>query len=91
MLWNRKRTDFQVYKEKKDNSFLIAFPDKRDVKNCMAFCGLIEKPSPNYYNFCHSQVSYDFLRSECYEVSQAKLRKYPEWYKFFETYLKDVL
>jgi len=90
MLWNKKRVDFQVYREKKDNSFLIAFPDKRDTKNVMCFCGIQEKPTPSYYSFCHSEASYDFLWSNCYPISQKKLQKFPEWYKFFEAYLNNI-
>ena len=87
MLWNRKRIkNMQVYKEKGDG-FLIVFTNECfGFLDC--FCGVWENANPNYNSFCHSTCSYDFLSEKCYPVSQAKLRKYPEWYTFFENYLQ---
>lgn len=88
MIWNKKRIkSMQIYKEKKDG-FLIAFfyPEH----NPEVFCGVQENPRPSYQDFCHSSASYDFLAQNCYPVSQRQLKKYPDWYAFFDNYLKNV-
>lgn len=91
MKWNNRKVDFQIYREKNGNGFLIAFPDKKNYsKNVDVFCAIYEKPNPSYDCFCHSQASYDYIYSECYPISQAKLKKFPEWYKFFDGYIKEV-
>jgi len=89
MIWNKKRIkDMQVYKEKGDGFLIVFFP--RTYGYLDAFCGIWEGVKPNKMSFCHSTCSYSFLDEKCYPVSQAKLRKYPEWYKFFDQYIKEV-
>ena len=92
MIWNKKRVDYQVYKEKKQNSFLIAYNLKPNYYNTYqdVFCSVGYNPSPNYGCFCHSQTSLDYLTEDCYPISEKKLKKqYPEWHKFFNHYIME--
>lgn len=90
MIWNKKRiNDMQVYKEKGDG-FLVVFFDNRYPFLHTAFCGIWKEALPDYRSFCHSNCTYDFLSKSCYPVSQKQLQKYPEWYKFFNSYIGSI-
>jgi len=76
----------QVYKIKGESSFIIVwFNNTCGFFDC--FSGIWKNANPNNDSFCHSTCSYDYLSSDCYPVSQAKLKKYPEWHTFFNNYL----
>lgn len=94
MLWNKKRLqDVQVYKYKGHCEFLITY-GKPYLTNCAMiemFAGLFEEAKPNYQNFCHTQGSLDWLYENCYPVSQKKLAKFQDWYKFFNHYLTKYM
>lgn len=93
MLWNHKRIDYQVYKEKKQPSFLIHYniKDNRIWDSQDVFCSVGYNPSPSYGCFCHSSTSLDYLYDDCYPVSERFLKtKFPEWHKFFNDYLTEV-
>ena len=32
----------------------------------------------------------EFLSEKCYPVSERQLKKYPEWYEFFNNYIKSL-
>lgn len=83
MLWNKKQVDFYIYKEKKQEQFLIVFPDQE-----IAFCGIYENSRPIESDFCHSTYSMDFLEQNCMVISQNQLEKYPAWYEFFNNYIE---
>ena len=92
MIWNKKRVDYQVYKVKKQNNFLIAYGEvyltNTATQEVFASSGEYAEPSYNY--FCHSSASLDYLNEDCYPISEKKLKKqYPEWHKFFNHYIME--
>ena len=90
MIWNKKRIDIQVYKVKKSKEFLIVYPWNFWNDSCDVFCGIYLDSDPKNEHFCHSSASIVYLHNDCYPISQAKLKNYPDWYEFFNNYIKEL-
>lgn len=93
MIWNNKRVDFQIYKEKK-GGFMLAYNKTWlsaagcAMKDC--FCSYVEDPQPKNNDFCHTSCSVNFINGECYPISQRLLKQYPKWYEFLDNYIKQL-